>query len=79
MSKGGGIVIVGVIILVLVSFMWCLFGIDGIFVVLGISVLGVGVVGWWDDQCGFCIWNKFLIEFVVGVIVVWLIDLFCEF
>ena len=73
--KGGGIVIVGVIILASVSLMWCLSGMGGIFVALAISALGFGAVGWWDDQRSLRIRNKLLIEFAVGAIVVWLIDL----
>ena len=48
--KGGGIVIVGVMILASVCLIWCLSGIERIFVALGISALGFGAVGWWDDQ-----------------------------
>ena len=73
--KGGGIVIVGMIILASVSLMWCLSGMDGIFPVLAISALGFGAVGWWDDHHNLRIRNKLLIEFAVGVIVIWLIDL----
>ena len=47
--KGGGIVIVGVIILTSVSLMWYLSGMDGIFVALGISALGFGAIGFVDD------------------------------
>ena len=73
--KGGGIVIVGMVILASVSLMWCVSGMDGIFAALGISALGFGALGWWDDHRSLRIRSKLLVEFAVGVIVVWLIDL----
>ena len=48
---------------------------DGIFAALAISALGFGAVGWWDDHRSLRIRSKLLVEFAVGVIVVWLIDL----
>ena len=73
--KGGGIVIVGMVILTSMSLMLCVSGMDGIFVALGISALGFGALGWWDDHRSLRIRSKLLVEFAVGVIVVWLIDL----
>ena len=73
--KGGGIVIVGMIILASVSLMWALSRTDGIFLALAICALGFGAVGWWDDHRSLRIRNKLLVEFTLGVIVVWLIDL----
>ena len=60
--KGGGIVIVGMIILASVSLMWCLSGMDGIFSALAISALGFGAVGWWDDHRSLRIRDKLLVE-----------------
>jgi len=42
--KGGGIVIVGMVILTSMSLMLCVSGMDGIFAALGISALGFGAL-----------------------------------
>lgn len=73
--KGGGIVIVGMVILASVILMRWVSGMEGIFAALGISALGFGTVGWWDDHHSLRIRSKLLVEFPVGVAIVWLIDL----
>lgn len=73
--KGGGIVIVGMVILASASLMRWVSEMDGIYAALGISALGFGAVGWWDDHRSLRIRSKLLVEFTVAVIVVWLIDL----
>ena len=73
--RGGGIVIVVMAILASVSLMWLVSGMDRIFAALSISVLGFGAVGWWDDHRSLRMRNKLLIQFALGMIVVWLIDL----
>jgi Fuc2NAc and GlcNAc transferase len=77
--KGGGVVIVGVIILTSVILVWCFSGINDIFAALGISALGFGAVGWWDDHRSLRVRNKLLVEFAIGMGVIWLIDLPREF
>jgi len=63
---------VGIVILASGSLMWFLPGTDRIFAALGISALGFGALGWWDDHHSLRVRRKLLVEFAVGVIVVWL-------
>ena len=78
-SNSGGIVIVGIVILASGCLMWFFSDMGRIFLTLGISAVAVGFVGWMDDHRSLQIRTKLLIEFAVGVIIVWLIGPFGEF
>jgi UDP-N-acetylmuramyl pentapeptide phosphotransferase/UDP-N-acetylglucosamine-1-phosphate transferase len=73
--KGAGIVMVGIVVLVSAALTLTVTGFEGIFLALGISALGFGAVGWWDDHCNIRIRSKLFVELTTGVVIIWLIDL----
>jgi Fuc2NAc and GlcNAc transferase len=73
--KGGGIVIVGIVILTSAILLWFFPGMDRIFSALAISALVFCAIGWWDDHRNLRVRTKLLLQLSAGVVVVWLIDL----
>jgi Fuc2NAc and GlcNAc transferase len=71
--KGGGVVIVGIVIVCSGTLIWFYPELGRVFSALGITAVMLGTVGWLDDHRNLRIRTKLLVECVVSVGVIWLI------